>query len=1773
MEDFKQRLKYDDIAIRTRCVQKLVQIVKKKTKGELVTASSKQIPELNLLWESCLCDSPSTADFVIQGLVYLVVNKVIDVSYAVNKFLGSISSTGNAPALVKGISKILIHQHKKKQDNTLTSLYSLHHPKHPLITVLQNNEDYLPLILKNIADAVAQENIVGLKAMEPVIDYLLYNPSQKNNYSKVLTLEALIDIIKEEPKAAFYVLRFIPYLQIETYEHVSEASMFTLKARQAFYSSNFSENDKYYISELFLLASLSLSERCLVLGHDPSRLLELACNLSSSLIQISQMSSFVNVYLIMISFALKSATTLHMEKLVSIAITLLDLQPISPTVASFLAFQIIQLLPEPSIVSFNEGAKSNLSQLLDKLETYFLNHQTAESLQEKEDLLDGDNKEKRNNIFLNTFTFCATTSFQCVDFANKLDKCDWNSKMNWMKAVNTYVKDCSSSENLEVVFGIVSALFLSCPDRVEYLSSCLDTFEFILSKNNYLSTRIFSLLLYKQNLLGLPESKFLILTFLPKSATHKYAIPPVISILSSMSNEPELKAISIHLMLELWKKHDRVFSYLHKRLLESNKSISKDLNISEVVISQAAAIREICLIAPEKHGSDFLGILSKIFNESNDDTSSPAACLALDGVINLCKTEIIDLRSTWKLLGPRLSKDKRIPVICKMFELLSLIPELQVSSPEFDTFMKDIVSKIWKQIASGVLPPDAESVAYKTLAKFSIDCHELKQLPTAAKVNLALPASMKATPFDMSKSPEDVLTYIPGYAFIDLMKSIDCEIVLEGYSDFLSSVIQQEVSALPRSVYSQRKHLQKNQNTNEILMKVPKFLCTLFEARKSPALQKNIALGVLLCYVPPIEFSKDGEPMKRSIAGQSRLYEQVLSILLNEVNIDATEWQRSILLPGAWGSFMERAFFASEEARKTELELQRNLGHITVTTEEFNFQCKTAWLWVRDRILNLIKTCVKNAPTSHANAIYAIAGLVRALIKYHSSLDDASKTLCDELENFSKHDIFIAECAETILCAMKNDYQPKGKVHSWLLTHLSRPNSSSGYLIKGCSCASLCHLCPVLIHHYNNDLSSLIQDLIDNLTHNSPVLNFYSGLGLGMLVKALCDVGFPDSGEKQSQLLLITTKRLFNLYSNEETSSVSILLSLTLSIAALSQVSSEDYKDWISTTCNIFHEKLMEEEVSSMSYESLSICVSAMMIAAADGSCMNVESIESLAKWFEDKQADLPQCSGTSVALGILIEALERFGCSLGQNLKEKLQKDWFNTLSSEKKQTLHRIAALNGLCALYSCGRGLLLAKSKISNVNNMMNDLISLMFQLLNATRDTGLQTVCSWEVGRLFSVHSFNQESEESVPSSYHYLNEKSTLRFLMKTIIDNASDEEHVSECHQLTCLRSLKKEFSRPLPPLNWMLVLSPLLVNKEDHAIVETVLSVLIYQSKSSAHAANLLASYCSPPLIHSLHGNCWKILLESIPDLITALPDAKLQIFFPAIIFYVTKHDENFESDGKLLMQGIAESFKVKNLKQQSIKILQNAFVSVFKHLKKNFSLLCEHISWICSVLLCLPAKHLENSLCVTKNNSDIVPLTFIWCYLVRCGKKPLSSLRPCIEEGKHASLRDKEYIYSAVCNCFLSGICNEESEINVPEKCISWLMETIGWVNVLNEAKSQFQLLTVGEVFRFLNDVCVATIIGCSGLECCYSLLPVSNLTHHQLIENLPIAITKLCGKEKWLSVVDKLIDWFMMLLQSQHMDENDKHYIKLSLCSMRSLKEFQKNEVWTNVINNIY
>lgn len=72
--------------------------------------------------------------------------------------------------------------------------------------------------------------------------------------------------------------------------------------------------------------------------------------------------------------------------------------------------------------------------------------------------------------------------------------------------------------------------------------------------------------------------------------------------------------------------------------------------------------------------------------------------------------------------------------MCRMFKLLALIPDFPVKSPEFDTYLSEMVAFVWKRLSTSTMDPEAISHAYQTLAKFPIDCHVLKQLPSPVSI-------------------------------------------------------------------------------------------------------------------------------------------------------------------------------------------------------------------------------------------------------------------------------------------------------------------------------------------------------------------------------------------------------------------------------------------------------------------------------------------------------------------------------------------------------------------------------------------------------------------------------------------------------------------------------------------------------------------------------------------------------------------------------------------------------------------------------------------------------------------------------------------------------------------------------------------------------------------------------------------------------------------------------------------------------------------------------
>ncbi|CAJ0965408.1 unnamed protein product [Ranitomeya imitator] len=149
---------------------------------------------------------------------------------------------------------------------------------------------------------------------------------------------------------------------------------------------------------------------------------------------------------------------------------------------------------------------------------------------------------------------------------------------------------------------------------------------------------------------------------------------------------------------------DRVYPELQKLIAKADSqslSIGKETRW-EKSVAKAATIRDICKQRPYQHGADMLAAITQVLDEyTKPDQATPAA-LVLQGLHALCQAEVLDIRSTWKALSPKLESDKRPLVLKALHEFFSLVPSLVVKTEDYEKFKVDILSILWSHTQTKV---------------------------------------------------------------------------------------------------------------------------------------------------------------------------------------------------------------------------------------------------------------------------------------------------------------------------------------------------------------------------------------------------------------------------------------------------------------------------------------------------------------------------------------------------------------------------------------------------------------------------------------------------------------------------------------------------------------------------------------------------------------------------------------------------------------------------------------------------------------------------------------------------------------------------------------------------------------------------------------------------------------------------------------------------------------------------------------------------------------
>ncbi|CAG9799476.1 unnamed protein product [Chironomus riparius] len=243
-----------------------------------------------------------------------------------------------------------------------------------------------------------------------------------------------------------------------------------------------------------------------------------------------------------------------------------------------------------------------------------------------------------------------------------------------------------------------------------------------------------------------------------------------------------IRSMSITLHLKLWKKEPRIYPFLHKCLVEKSIHDSEDFNLN---IVRADTIKQICDLKPH-HGSDLVTIISEILNQSLESkTEEVAASLAIDSISFLCLNHIISITSTWKAISLTTRYEKRPRVIKSLCNFFSTVPQFKRNNLEYETFMKDIVSRIFYMIQRS----DVHGIncALNAFKSWTYDTLTLDMIPDTYRENISLPEA----PTGMEVSMLDL--EVPGECYVQLLSKINPH-CLHSVGDLISHFIRQEIS-------------------------------------------------------------------------------------------------------------------------------------------------------------------------------------------------------------------------------------------------------------------------------------------------------------------------------------------------------------------------------------------------------------------------------------------------------------------------------------------------------------------------------------------------------------------------------------------------------------------------------------------------------------------------------------------------------------------------------------------------------------------------------------------------------------------------------------------------------------------------------------------------------------------------------------------------------------------------------------------------------------------
>ncbi|XP_017574339.1 focadhesin isoform X2 [Pygocentrus nattereri] len=1793
-ETLKKRFEFPNSLIQAQTVRSLVTaVLKEKGHNEKISEFMTQGTALGALWEQCSSESGVVRSACCDALVLLVEQGHADLQYVLNSILNLLPSARSVQGLIKVLGRLLQIQSSQRDKRTsFTCPYSIRSCPHPYITVLENRPDCWPALLQEIDDfiqlAADKDEPLYISMLAPFLRYLYCEPQRLTE--NALLRQSLLSVLLQPRegqnssctqvthKILLCLVQLFPYILVDSVTAVVELSSLAESLTAALLRKPECWRAELAQLVLQLLCACQLS---LQLGGELRSLLHTL----HQLLPICREDLPSEQVIMGISLLLLRASASQQSALLELAVKIVPPEVRPPWGASLLVMPLLQVL-----------YCSNLMEALTDPQIQAKNQDLANSL------LQTVQREPSSPVQNTTqLTLPLSTWYSELQVATSIlhqVSADPMASVEWLYSVQSTLPLC---ERVPDALPLLITHFIISSEG-DLCRLALDTVAAIAEADPAQVPCLLPVLMLKLGRVSDSTLSHAVLSTLPKLGTHKFCIPQVLHVLQTLASTPKLRAVALRLLTKLWQKQDRVYPDLQKlmALLEKSSVVVGKETQWEQILARAACVRDICRERPYQHGGDMLAAITDMLTQcSRKDQATPAA-LALQGLQELCKSEVVDIGSTWKALSPKLSCEIRPLVLKATAELLSLVPSLHIRTEEFENFKSEAVSILW----SHALSQEAEvaSSGYRALSEFPESSHSILHLPELARPEIKELDDQDEEEKE-NKKDEDIT--VPGTSYIKLV-GLTPQPVLTALETFLTALVRQEMTQMPRGVYHlalRGANLRSDQG--KTVAGIPAFMLKTYEKNKQPGLKPGLAAGLLLCYDLPVQTDRDGRPINRFMVSRGRSFQQTLTSLIHEVNIQPSEWHRSLLLPQAWRGFMIRAYHAVLQGRKAELEMLQKQGK--ESPEELQYKQHCAWLWVRDQLTDVVKAAAKDSPVVQGNCILALSGLAVVLSRYESSLSAQSDGAVEVGPEIIPSVHWLSMVIDTLLSIVSSSSRPKGQVFPWFIHRsYSGENTASG-IARSCAALGLALLVPVLVTSHRDAVPTILSTLSAGLpgaptADESQALQFHSGLALGMLLAWMNEERVSDIGGTTMWELVLNSLEPLEAccFSTQLEYNAGCVLAVGLLLSSLCSSSDTEQQARVALSLDRLLQSLQDSSsngLGRMQQEVLTYSVAYVGVSAFISGVIDASKAEEIMNVLRSMTEESQQTPGFALALGLTVYGLSSCGHGKAEDIRPRLLAAWTKILLAEGCPTMQRLAALNGLIALVGSETALLQLKSESeqsSQQQAQLNEVIRSITQIISFSGAIGLQSNGACLVGYLHLAHMSSSHSRTAVPQDFSYLPEKSVIRASIEYIIEAGRKGPEFIPPHLikvvLAPLATVGLNFQ--YPPVNWNAILSPLMRLNFGEEVQHHCVELAASQAQSSSSATLFLGVWLAPPLVHSLSLRTRALLYECLCSWMKHVAEDKLQVYVESLAV------QQFNSEIRVqrlslclsILRGLAKAMALPNP-------AQNCWTTLCSTTEKIYNLLDDRIQpnevelyeGICSCLSEMSDTEIDRIVKVTEANVE--KTTFILSYFSSKGRIPLLGLNDVIiivlQKGR------SEQISWLLLQCLYQSRLASSANTGVSKR-MEWLLELMGHIRKVAYGAPSVKCDNIKKGTDFLLDVFASALVSWAdhsmplliGVRAQWfpwkqSTFQYPDLPHglyvntvstdeslKQCVLAMPYSLKHLLAKEPWKSQSQKFIDWLFSITEAPEdaFSHTAIFTARAALLALKSIPEFKKKTVWT-------